>query len=349
MSNLTYPTSDFVAFTKIKSAEVTGKFDAIETKFNSTDQINRSAIEYGTAAHVVINHASTGALSSEAQLDETRGGTGIGTYTTGDILYASGANTLAKLAIGSSGNFLGISGGVPAWATPGGNLAVTSKTTTYTITTSDDVVLCSGSAFTVTLPAATNTGKVIRVLKTDSTLTNIITIARAGSDTIDGATSVTLNTQYDSYTLVADGTATWKVLSHEFPTGWISFTPTLNSTTNVGTNSAQYRRLTSDSIEIQGYIRWTGNGDNASLTSALPNSWTFDTAKLAVTTADRAMVGHCMASRAAFLPGAVFYDDTTKVAFIISGDGTIVNGNTFTNTAEFMYQYLAPISGWPSK
>ena len=30
------------------------------------------------------------------------GGTGQTTYTTGDILYASGTNTLAKLAIGSN-------------------------------------------------------------------------------------------------------------------------------------------------------------------------------------------------------------------------------------------------------
>lgn len=37
------------------------------------------------------------------------------TSTTGDIIYASSANTPARLGIGTSGQLLGISGGVPAW------------------------------------------------------------------------------------------------------------------------------------------------------------------------------------------------------------------------------------------
>jgi hypothetical protein len=40
------------------------------------------------------------------------------TTTTGDIIYASGANTPARLGIGSSAQVLTVSGGVPAWATP---------------------------------------------------------------------------------------------------------------------------------------------------------------------------------------------------------------------------------------
>ncbi|WP_454812189.1 hypothetical protein [Labrys neptuniae] len=45
----------------------------------------------------------------------TSGGTNITTFATGDILYASAANTLSKLAIGSTGQVLAISGGVPTW------------------------------------------------------------------------------------------------------------------------------------------------------------------------------------------------------------------------------------------
>lgn len=40
------------------------------------------------------------------------------TSTTGDIIYASSANTPARLGIGTSGQLLGISSGVPAWTTP---------------------------------------------------------------------------------------------------------------------------------------------------------------------------------------------------------------------------------------
>jgi len=50
-------------------------------------------------------------------LDETAGGTGQTAITTGDILYGSASNTLSKLGIGSSGQVLTVSGGVPAWAT----------------------------------------------------------------------------------------------------------------------------------------------------------------------------------------------------------------------------------------
>lgn len=68
------------------------------------------------------------------------------TTTTGDIIYASGANTPARLGIGSSGQVLSVSGGVPAWATAGGGAVVQVKSfsanpaTQYTTTTSSSYV-----------------------------------------------------------------------------------------------------------------------------------------------------------------------------------------------------------------
>ena len=38
--------------------------------------------------------------------------------TTGDIYYASGANTPARLGIGSTGNVLTVASGIPSWAAP---------------------------------------------------------------------------------------------------------------------------------------------------------------------------------------------------------------------------------------
>ena len=38
--------------------------------------------------------------------------------TTGDTIYASSANTPARLAVGSTGQVLTVAGGVPTWATP---------------------------------------------------------------------------------------------------------------------------------------------------------------------------------------------------------------------------------------
>ena len=79
----------------------------------------------GTTAGVVHNNAS-GVLSSSlvsltadviGTLPVANGGTGINSYTSGDMLYATGATTLAKLAKGSSGQVLKCDGSKPVWAT----------------------------------------------------------------------------------------------------------------------------------------------------------------------------------------------------------------------------------------
>jgi hypothetical protein len=48
------------------------------------------------------------------------------TTTTGDIIYASSANTPARLGIGSTDQVLKVTGGVPAWATPAAGGGMTS-------------------------------------------------------------------------------------------------------------------------------------------------------------------------------------------------------------------------------
>lgn len=54
------------------------------------------------------------------------------TTTTGDIIYASSANTPARLGIGSTNQVLTVSGGVPSWATPSGSGLVKIGTYTWT-------------------------------------------------------------------------------------------------------------------------------------------------------------------------------------------------------------------------
>ena len=61
------------------------------------------------------NTSTTGAVTLAGTLGATSGGTAQTTYTTGDILYASASNTLSKLGIGSTGQILTITAGVPAW------------------------------------------------------------------------------------------------------------------------------------------------------------------------------------------------------------------------------------------
>ena len=64
---------------------------------------------------------------------------------------------------------------------------------------------------TETLPAASAlTGKFYTVKKTDASA-NTVTVARAGSDLIDGQTSFVLGTRYAAVTLISDGTG-WSLL-----------------------------------------------------------------------------------------------------------------------------------------
>ena len=48
-------------------------------------------------------------------LAATRGGTGLASYATGDLIYASGANTLSNRSIGTTGDVLSVVGGLPTW------------------------------------------------------------------------------------------------------------------------------------------------------------------------------------------------------------------------------------------
>lgn len=54
-------------------------------------------------------------LSLITPVTAANGGTGQTSYTTGDILYASGATTLSKLTVGASSTILTVSSGLPAW------------------------------------------------------------------------------------------------------------------------------------------------------------------------------------------------------------------------------------------
>lgn len=74
---------------------------------------------------------STSSLTS-GTLPATSGGTGLATYTTGDVIYASATNTLAKIGIGSTGQVLTVSGGIPTWAAAASGVTITNDTSTAT-------------------------------------------------------------------------------------------------------------------------------------------------------------------------------------------------------------------------
>jgi hypothetical protein len=68
----------------------------------------------GTIPVAADFNANFNALNAEVR-PANSGGTGQATYAIGDILYASAINTLSRLAAGSTGTALTMTGGVPAW------------------------------------------------------------------------------------------------------------------------------------------------------------------------------------------------------------------------------------------
>ncbi|HEY4720858.1 MAG TPA: hypothetical protein VII92_03365, partial [Anaerolineae bacterium] len=79
--------------------------------------------------------------------------------------------------------------------TSGRRRATVTKTDSYTATAYDEVIICNkATAMTITLPAATGSGRTYHIKNIN---TGTVTIDGDGSETIDGATTVDIATQYN--------------------------------------------------------------------------------------------------------------------------------------------------------
>lgn len=83
---------------------------------------NTGTLTLPTSTDTLVGRATTDTLTNKTISASSNTLTGVInntlTTTTGDIIYASSANTPARLAIGTSNQVLTVSGGVPTWATP---------------------------------------------------------------------------------------------------------------------------------------------------------------------------------------------------------------------------------------
>lgn len=120
--------SDFVKITggpiNLASSDVTGTLPIANggTGTTSTTFVNLATNVTGT---LPIANGGTGSTSTTfvnlatnvtGTLPAANGGTAQSSYATGDMVYASATNTLAKRTIGSTGQVLTVAGGVPTWS-----------------------------------------------------------------------------------------------------------------------------------------------------------------------------------------------------------------------------------------
>jgi len=114
-----------------------------------------------TVRHVLtsddLTFYTTGTATADAAIPKTL------TTTTGDIIYASSANTPARLAIGSTGQALVVASGIPSWGsvTTTPRIGQTIQATTTTSTTTSGTTYTDATDVTATITPTLSTSKVL--------------------------------------------------------------------------------------------------------------------------------------------------------------------------------------------
>jgi hypothetical protein len=160
----------------------------------------------------VLTNDGSGTLSWTAPVSVANGGTGQSTYTNGQLLIGNTTgNTLTKATL-TAGTGIAITNGAGSITIAASNAAgvqpITTISTATTLGSTNYTVLCNGT-FTVSLPAAaSNTGRIYNIKNIG---VGTITVDPNAAETIDGAATYTLSTQYESITIQCNGTA-WFIL-----------------------------------------------------------------------------------------------------------------------------------------
>lgn len=94
----------------------------------------------------------------------------------------------------------------------GMRIATANKTAAYTLTSADAYITgdATTAAFSITLPASAGNGQRYVIKKIDSSA-NAVTVAAAGADTIDGAATKVLSSQFASVTVWDGATGKWSI------------------------------------------------------------------------------------------------------------------------------------------
>lgn len=191
-------------------------------------------------------------------LSAGQGGTAQSTWTTGDLLYASAANTLSKLGVGTTGQVLKVTAGLPAWDT---------DTVGTGTVTSVSVVSANGMAGTVatatTTPAITLTTTVTGVLKGNGTA---ISAAVANTDFVAPSAPVTKTADF---TVAATESY---LINNKTTTSCVVTLPTASSWSGRALNFTNYQAQTLVSASSNVVAR-TGGAAGTAILAATVGAW----------------------------------------------------------------------------
>lgn len=164
--------------------------------------------------------------------------------TTGDTIYSSSGSTPARLGIGSTGQVLTVSGGVPSWATPAGGLT---SGNSY-VSTSESTTSTSYTSLTTADSVTLTTGTKALILFTAELWTSTASRYAAASISVSGASTVTASDNYYMRAYVNSGGASNRYGMHTVLTGLTAGSNTFSMKYCIlggaGTTEARYRSLT---------------------------------------------------------------------------------------------------------
>lgn len=189
---------------------------------NTQVQYNSSGALAGSSNFTFNGTTATiNTLNLTNALGTTYGGTGLNSYTTGDLMYASASNTLSKLTIGTNGYILTSNGTIPTW-TAGSSISVNTATNLaggatgsvpYQSGAGATTFLSIGSANTVLTSSGTGPQWVTSLSSltgvSSSSMTNTsLTSGRVVYSTTGGAQTDSASLTFNGTTLTAGGFAT---------------------------------------------------------------------------------------------------------------------------------------------
>jgi hypothetical protein len=177
---------------------------ASEIKSDKLSPSTGTALQIGDASDTIT--IPTGATFTITDgLGVAAGGTGLSSFTAGDVLYATGTTTLAKLAKGTAEQVLAMNSGAtaPDWGsvdlTVLPTITVAKGGTNLTSFTAGDILYATGA--TTLAKLAKGTGSQTLKMNSGATAPEWATVAAASSDFVNLGNAAAV----DAATLVVDG------------------------------------------------------------------------------------------------------------------------------------------------